>query len=341
MLIWFAVIFKLKQILIKNGTNSKLYIDKILRQNSSSSFNNNSWPIGILGNQATGGDQGALGILDQIRIYNRVLTVSEIDDLYSESYYIPVIEEQFYTADNGALDVSIAFPSTEFNYKLRVSRSNNELSFYYKTTTSGVFDTNWSLFDTMTAHSNDCRLSLGLYSSDVTVSGSYFDDLVCSGYVKYPLLTPPYYGVMNIDNVRANGSTIITVYDMSIVGDSMYRLQDEATYYGSDNDWGAQYNYQVSPIRPFIDFITVGTSPDILPATGRNISQVTAVVLDQYGEGAINKPVHFTDDDSIGFITIPDVYTDYFHGTGEAKTNYMSGVAIRLVTVEGTATQYD
>ncbi len=331
-------------VLIKNGTNSKLYINKTLLQNSNSSFNNNSYPIGVIGNQASSSpSQGALGNLDQIRIYNRELTTDEISDLYGEAYYSHITDNyKFYTAINGSLDSSSIFPVVDRNYFLRTTRSGYTLNFYYKTSVSGVFDSNWTLFDSLNTYQSECSLSLGLYSSGVTVSGSYFDDLTYDyGYIRYPLASIPYYGVMNMDNIRSNGSTVIPVYNISIVGDSMYRLQDEATYYGVDNDWGSQYNYQVSPIRPFIDFITVGAYPEILPATGRNISQITAVVLDQYGEGAIGKPVHFTDDDPIGFITLPDRETDYFHGTGVAKTNYMSGTSLRIATVVGTATQYD
>ncbi len=296
-----------------------------------------------------GGYTNASGSSDFSFNHYMKLSFPHNDDHYTSGgfYYVdalpPVANNlNFYTAVDGTNDTVIPITGDSNDYRFRINRSGSTVSFYYKASTSGIFNTSWTTLDTNTAYTGDCVLSLGLSSSYVTVSGSYFDDLIYnSGYIKYPVVEVPYYGIMNIDNVRSNGSTIITVYDISIVGDSMYRLQDEATYYGVDNDWGSQYNYQVSPIRPFLDFITVGASPEILPATGRNVSQITAVVLDQYGEGSVNKPVDFTDDDSIGFMTSSQVYTDYFFGTGEAKTNYMSGTALRLVTVEGTATQYD
>jgi len=149
------------------------------------------------------------------------------------------------------------------------------------------------------------------------------------------------YGVMIMDNIRIDQMTIIPIYDLSISGNTLYRLQDEATYYGSDNtDWST-YNYQVSTIRPFVDSITVTAYPLILPANAKNITEVTAAVFDQYGNGAENKPVFFTDDDGIGYITINPAYTDYFFGTGEAKTAYRAGTAIHTVNIEGTATQND
>ena len=149
------------------------------------------------------------------------------------------------------------------------------------------------------------------------------------------------YGIMGMDNIRIDAMTIIPIYDLAISGNTIYRLQDEATYYGSDNDWGSMYNYQVSTIRPFIDSITVTAYPLILPANAKNVTQVTAAVFDQYGNGASYKPVYFTDDDGVGYIITNPAYTDYFFGTGQAKTAYRAGVAVRTVNIEGTATQFD
>jgi len=148
------------------------------------------------------------------------------------------------------------------------------------------------------------------------------------------------YGVMTMDNERVNQS-VIPIYDLAISGDTIYRLQDEATYYGTNNDWGTFYNYQVSVVRPFIDSITVTAFPLILPANAKNVTQVIATVFDQYGYGAEYKPVFFTDNDSVGYILTNPAYTDYFFGTGQAKTAYRAGVDVHPVNIEGTVTQYD
>jgi len=149
------------------------------------------------------------------------------------------------------------------------------------------------------------------------------------------------YGVMLMDNLRQNGSTVIPIYDLAISGNTVYRLQNEATYYGADNGWGSLYNYQASPVRPFIDSIVVTAYPKILPANAHNATEIIALVSDQYGNGSVYKPVSFTDDDDVGFITINPVYTDYFFGTGKAITYYKAGVTVRTVNIEGTVTQYD
>lgn len=148
------------------------------------------------------------------------------------------------------------------------------------------------------------------------------------------------YGVMTIDNVRIDNTTVITVYDMVCYNNNVYRLQFEGTYYGTNNSW-TTYNYQTSTLRHFIDSISVTAYPAILPANGVNVAEVDALVLDQYGDGSIGKPVVFTDDDLLGYLTINPAYTDYFFGTGIATTYYRAGTAVHTVTIQGTATQYD
>lgn len=149
------------------------------------------------------------------------------------------------------------------------------------------------------------------------------------------------YGVAIMDNIRRNQSTIIPIYDIAVYGDGIYRLQDEGTYYDTDNDWGSQYNYQVTPSRSFLNSITVAASPVILPANGVNITDITGTVLDQYGNGVVYKPVFWTEDDDYGYITTTTTYTDLFFGTGITTTYYRAGIQVRQVTITGRATQYD
>jgi hypothetical protein len=228
----------------------------------------------------------------------------------------------------------------QFNYLMKAEREINSLNFYCNTLLSGV-EQGWVKAATFTLPNVDCKLMLGLNAHMVTTSGNYFDDLTFNyGYLVYPVSDTPYYGIMNMDNIKKNQSTIITIYDIDIEGDNLYRLQNEATYYGNDYSWST-YNYQVSPIRPFVDFITVDAVSHILPATGRNTTAIKSITLDQYGQGVINKPVTFSDDDSIGFITTKKVNTDMFYNTGRADTGYTSGTALRIVTVGAIVVQED
>lgn len=150
------------------------------------------------------------------------------------------------------------------------------------------------------------------------------------------------YESMIMDNLKANGVTHIAIHDLAVSGNNIYRLQNEATYYETDYSWGSLYNYVLSTTRRFLDTVAIlSATPAILPANSVNVSEIIVDVTDQYGEGIINKPVFFTDNDSVGFITINPAHTDYFFGTGEAVTYYKAGVIVQTVTIEATATQYD
>ena len=235
-----------------------------------------------------------------------------------------------------------SFLDSTKGYILNLSRVGDTLKSRYQLTVSGIYSGNWVSLPDQTMYSYSAYLTLGLTSTLVTVSGSYFNDLTFNmeSYLRYPATGESFYGVMGMDNLQTNLTTIIPIYAIDIIGEDLYRLQKNATYYGTYYTWET-YNYQVSPIRPFIDFITVDSDTHILPATGRNNAIIKAVVLDQYGQGVINKPVEFADDDPIGFITRTEVYTDVYNGTGAASTVYKSGTALRVVTITSTSNQYD
>jgi len=147
------------------------------------------------------------------------------------------------------------------------------------------------------------------------------------------------YDTMTIDTLKPP-ATYIKVYDMALDGNNIYRLQSEARYYETNYVWST-YNYVISTVRRFIGSVSLSAYPTILPANGVNVSDLSTIVQDQYGDGMISKPVFFTDTDSVGFITTTPAYTDYFFGTGEAVSAYKAGITNGAVTIEATATQYD
>jgi hypothetical protein len=145
------------------------------------------------------------------------------------------------------------------------------------------------------------------------------------------------YCVMTMDNLSSDGFDVYPIYDLVVYGGSVYRLQKKAMYYGSDYSW-SNYNYQMSPIRNFIDSITVGAYPTILPATGMNKSKITASVHDQYAQPSVLKPVSFYDNDSVGYMLYTEVYTD---SSGVSESYYVAGITPATVTIEAIVTQYD
>ena len=227
------------------------------------------------------------------------------------------------------------------SYDLDVTKVADTLTFKYRTLVSGTVDIDWTPLPNISIDQDNLYVSLGMFSKLVTISGSYFNNFVyTSGYLSYPIVGDTYCGIMNIDNVKKNQSTIIPIYAIDIEGDNLYRLQKDATYFGIDYTW-TTYNFQISPLRSFIDFITIDADSHILPATGRNTTVVRSLVFDQYGNGVVYKPVSFVEDDPVGFMTSATVYTDFFYGTGTAITGYTSGTALRVVNIVGSVTQVD
>ena len=284
------------------------------------------------------------GPIDDVYMYNLVLNVDDIESLYNHTLSSGIINSTYiYKGVDGVItDYQLLSSGVLNDYALRVVKSDNNVEFYYKTAVSGALDIDWQYYGYESVSLLNCRLWLGLLTLGLPISNVVFDDLVYnSGKIAYFADDIPYYGIMGIDNIRADQVTVIPIHGVAIQNQTLYRLQGEATYYGVNNYWGSYYNYQVSPIRSFVDSITVAASPVILPANGYNITEITSVVTDQYGKGVLYKPVFLTDDDVDGYILVNPVYTDIFFGTGAATTHYRSGVIVRLVTIEGTATQYD
>jgi len=78
-------------VLVKDGINSKLYINGELKQDANNSFRNSDYPLSIIGNIGTPYfNQGALGKLDEIKIFNSKLTDSDIQYLYVENKIVTV-----------------------------------------------------------------------------------------------------------------------------------------------------------------------------------------------------------------------------------------------------------
>ena len=79
--------------LVKSGTNSKIYINSVLKQNSDSSFDNNAYPLSHIGNYGSN-SQGAIGYIDSVKAYDRALTRAEIIQDMHESDR-PVLDMTF------------------------------------------------------------------------------------------------------------------------------------------------------------------------------------------------------------------------------------------------------
>lgn len=145
------------------------------------------------------------------------------------------------------------------------------------------------------------------------------------------------FGSMSMDNLEDDQAATINIFDVSIEGTNVYRLQDKATYYGTTQSFGdGPYNYQLSTLQPFITSISLQANPAILPANQLNTSTITAIVKDQFDQPIASRNVYFTDDDSVGEIQYSPVSTN---SEGIATTTYLAGNQAREVRITATAQQ--
>lgn len=146
------------------------------------------------------------------------------------------------------------------------------------------------------------------------------------------------YGSMTMDNVEDDQATVIPLYDLTMEGVNVYRLQRKATYYGTTAPFSDDaFSYQLSTLEPFITSISLRANPAILPANGVNTSQITAVVKDQFNLPIGGKSVYFTDDDPSGSIGVPNPAQT--NADGVAATVYTAGNSAREVKITATAEQ--
>jgi hypothetical protein len=145
------------------------------------------------------------------------------------------------------------------------------------------------------------------------------------------------YGSMAMDNLNADQINTISIYDVAIYGANVYRLQTQATYYDVTYTFtGSSYNYQLSTLDPFVTSISLRAEPAIIPANGVNVSDITAVVKDQFLKPIVGRTVTFTEDDPVGTMTAG---TDDTDGYGVATSGYNAGTAAREVKITATVQQ--
>jgi len=146
------------------------------------------------------------------------------------------------------------------------------------------------------------------------------------------------YGSMTMDNIFQDQSSTLPIFDLTMEGVNVYRLQTHATYYGTTYEFaGGNFSYQLSTLEPFITSISLRANPAILPANQTNTSEITAIVKDQFNLPIARKEVTFTEDDFVGEITGTNpANTD---DDGVAVTRYQAGNTAREVKITATAQQ--
>ena len=146
-----------------------------------------------------------------------------------------------------------------------------------------------------------------------------------------------YYGSMAMDTIESNDVTIINVYDISVSGKNLYRLQLKATYFGSTSSWSV-YSYQAATFNSMVASISLTATPNVIAANTVSTSEIVARVKDQFGQPVEARLVYFEDDDADGQISVGagGVNTN---SKGEATAVFTSGNAARLVKITAKVNQ--
>jgi hypothetical protein len=139
-------------------------------------------------------------------------------------------------------------------------------------------------------------------------------------------------------NNQETNSNVITIHDITHEGNTIFRLQNKATYKtgvsSTTEDWGAQFNYQVAPIQRLPLSISLTANPAVIAADGVATSNITAIVKDQFDSAIASRLVSFTDNDATGApagAMIPTSATT--NSQGSCNVNYRAGTEAKTVTV--------
>lgn len=143
-------------------------------------------------------------------------------------------------------------------------------------------------------------------------------------------------------NNQRTDNTVIPVYELTHEDDTIFRLQQEATYRigGSESteSYSPDYNYQLTTLTRLPTSISLTADPAIISADGTSTSTITAIVKDQFDDPIGGQRVEFTDDDTGG--TDPGQVNPDFADTnafGIATTEYEAGTEANLVTITARA----
>jgi hypothetical protein len=143
---------------------------------------------------------------------------------------------------------------------------------------------------------------------------------------------------MLLDNVKSNDVDIIDVFDLSIDGDNIYKLQYRGNYFGNTESYTLA-QYHVATQTNMVTAIALLVNPTIISANGIASSTVTARITDQFRQPVPGRLVYFDHDDvsaTPGEIITSPVNTD---ANGEAITSYRSGTTPSEVKISALVDQ--
>jgi hypothetical protein len=112
----------------------------------------------------------------------------------------------------------------------------------------------------------------------------------------------------------------------------VYRLQTV------EDDGGnmSGYNYQLSPLSPFVTSISLSADPAIIAANGLSTSDIIAFVKDQFLQPIAGRRVTFSENGDGSITGGTQINTD---SAGRAQTEYRAGTTAAEVTITAVVEQ--
>jgi len=108
----------------------------------------------------------------------------------------------------------------------------------------------------------------------------------------------PFYGSMVMDNIQSNSATILSIYDLAMYSQNVYRLQ-KGPDDGAGETW-TYYSYELSTLDSFVSSISLAADPAIIAANEISTSTITAYVRDQFWNPIDGRSVTYSVDGSDG-----------------------------------------
>jgi len=133
------------------------------------------------------------------------------------------------------------------------------------------------------------------------------------------------YRSMVIDNLLVNTGTVIAVNDIDIVGDNIYKLQQQGSKFGQPVSFTHGGNYMIEPFQPFVTSVLLSSDPGVIAANNSSTTSLKAKVLDQYNLPIFGRSILFTID------VIGDYVPCFITGTNPVNTD-VNGEAITIIT---------
>jgi len=144
-----------------------------------------------------------------------------------------------------------------------------------------------------------------------------------------------YYGSMVMDNIQSDESSVLTVYDLAMDDQNVYRLQ-KGPDGGTGETWSV-YSYELSSLDGFVTSISLAAYPAIIAANGISTTDIIAIVKDQFLQPVVARLVYFSENGD-GSIVGPGTPVNT-NAQGLAQTVYKSGTTAQEVKITAVVEQ--